>query len=436
MISKLQTLKKHQGFRKYFKNTSWLMADKLLRMGVGFFVSVLIIRYLGPEQYGAWNYAIALAFLFQILSTLGLDGIVVKELVKHPKIKNKILGSAFRLKLIGGLGAVVLASTGAYILRPNEIQIVWLTAIAASGFIFQSLNVVDFYFQAQVKSRYTVISAMTAFSIVTLVKIILLITQAPLIAFAWAALAEISLTSLFFLIAYGKNHLSVRDWNYSHAVAMSLLKQSYPLILSGLAVMLYMRMDQIMIGEMIGDREVGYYTAALRISEIWYFVPMLIVSSLFPAIVISKQKNESLYLSRIQKLYDLITWIGIFMAIAVTFLSNIIINVLFGEAFATSAIVLSIHIWAGIAVSMSFVHSKWLIAEGLQKYSLLYTGTAAAVNIVGNLMLIPTYGIIGAAIATLIAQVIPIFIQYFLVKARMNFYMMFKTFLLPLRILQ
>jgi O-antigen/teichoic acid export membrane protein len=192
-------------------------------------------------------------------------------------------------------------------------------------------------------------------------------------------------------------------------------------------------MDQVMIGEMIGDTEVGYYTAALRISSIWYFIPMMIANSLFPAIIATKKREEAQYMQRIEKLYALMGWMGITVAIVITLSAAWLINLLFGEGYVASANILTIHIWTGIAISMGFVHSKWLVIESFQKYLIIYTSIAAFINIVGNMILIPSYGASGAAVATLLAQFSPIFLQLFIHDVRRNFYLMLASFLFPIK---
>ncbi len=399
-----EKLESRHGLQAILANTGWLFADKILRMGVGLFVGVWIARYLGPEQFGLWNFAMAFAALFGAFATLGLDGIVVRELVKNPERQNELLGSAFALKLIGGAVTLLIALIAISLVRSGDALTLWLVGLSAAGFIFQSVNVIDFYFQAKVQSRYTVYAANGAFVLMTLVKIALLLTSAPLIAFAWAGLGEIALTAIFLLAAYRFNHHNMREWRYDGRVARELLKASWPLILSGLAIMIYMRIDQIMIGQMLGDKEVGLYSAAVRISEVWYFIPMAIVSSVFPAIIAAKQQNETLYLQRLQKLYDLMVMLALSVAIPLTFLSDWLIVALFGEAYLHAGSILAIHVWGGVFVFLGVASGKWFLTENLLRFAFYRTLLGVLLNIGGNYVLIPLYGIAGAAVATIISQ--------------------------------
>jgi len=407
-----------------FSNIGWLFADKVIRMGVGLFVGVWIARYLGPEQFGLWSFTTAFVGLFGVFATLGLDSIVVRELVKNPERQNAILGSAFVLKLIGALITLLLVTLAISFLRNGETLAFWLVAISAAGYIFQSINVIDFYFQAILKSKYTVYATNGAFLIVTFIKIILLLTEAPLIAFAWVGFVEIVLTSFFLLLAYQANNHNVRKWYFNGQVALELLKTSWPLILSGIAIMIYMRIDQIMIGEIIGDKAVGLFSAAVRISEVWYFIPIAIVNSVFPAIVKSKELSEDIYYSRLQKLFNFMAWLGIAVAVFTSFCAGFVVNLLFGAEYVDATNVLVIHIWTGIFVALGVSSLGWFNIENLQKIFLYKTVVGGVVNVGLNLILIPRFGINGAAFATVISQLLAsVIFNGFFRKTRRIFFM-------------
>ncbi len=316
MITKLKSLKNHQGFMKYFKNTSWLFGEKILRMIVGLFVGIWVARYLGPEQFGLFSYAQSFVGLFTAIATLGLDGIVIRELVKDESKRDVLLGTAFRLKLIGAFGVLLFLAV-AVNFTSNDHYTNILIFIIASATIFQSLNVIDMYFQSKVLSKYVVYANIISLFISTIIKIILLLNEAPLIAFAWVILFDSFVLAMGFLYFYLHNHLSFRVWKFEKSVAISLLKDSWPLILSGIVISIYMKIDQVMIKEMLDSEAVGQYAAAVRLSEAWYFIPMVIASSLFPAIINAKKQSEELYYARLQKLYDLMVWMAI--AIATTY---------------------------------------------------------------------------------------------------------------------
>jgi PST family polysaccharide transporter len=392
-------------------NSGWLFADKIIRMGVGLFVGVWIARYLGPEQFGLWNYALAFTGLFGAFATLGLDGIVVRDLVKNPERQNVLLGSAFALKLIGGVITLLLALVAISLLRGGETLTLWLVGLSSAGFIFQSVNVVDFYFQSKVQSKYTVYAANAAFLIMTLVKIALLVTAAPLIAFAWAGLAEVVFTAAFLLLAYSINHHNIHEWRYESSVAKSLLKDSWPLIFAGLAVSLYMRIDQVMLGEILGPSDVGLYSVAVRLSEVWYVIPTIIVSSVMPAVMNGRKQSIELYSQRLQQLFDHLVKLAYLVAITMSFLANPLIHYLYGDSYSQAGAILAVHIWSAVFVFLGVATTPWTLAEKTMKYSLYQTLIGAVLNILLNFYMIPYYGVVGAALATALSQCISVWIS-------------------------
>jgi len=403
-MQRLKELKSHQGFMKYFKNTSWLLGEKILRMIVGLFVGIWVARYLGPEQFGLFSYAQAFVGLFTAIAGLGLDSIIVRELVKDPTKQAVLLGTAFYLKLIGA-SLVLLALAGAVTLSHQDSLTTWLIFIIASATVFQSFNIIDFFFQAKVLSKYVVYVNIISLLISSFVKIGLILTNASLIAFAWVILFDSVILMLGF-VYYFQRHakLNIKKLNFSKATAINLLKDSWPLILSGLVISIYMKVDQIMIKEMLNAEAVGQYAAAVRLSEAWYFIPMVIASSLFPAIINAKKISAELYYARLQKLYDLMVWIAIAIALPMTFLSDWVVNLLYGEQYNQAGGVLMIHIWAGVFVFLGVAFSKYLTNENLTMKFFYRTFLGMLINVILNILLIPKYGINGAAIATLLGQ--------------------------------
>lgn len=410
MIDKIISLKHHQGFMKYFKNTSWLFFEKMLRMFVGLFVGIWVTRYLGPERFGLFSYAQSLVGLFAAIATLGLDGIVVRELVKDESRANDLIGTAFYLKLIGAI-LTLLVLVIATQFTSNDRYTNSLVFIIASATIFQSFNVVDMYFQSKVLSKYVVFSNIISLFISSIVKITLILINAPLVVFAWAILFDSIVLALGFIYFFLKYSISeIKKIKFNKTIAISLLKDSWPLILSGVVISIYMKIDQVMIQDMLGSEAVGQYAAATRLSEIWYFIPTILVSSLFPAIVNARKQSEELYYSRLQKLFDLVVWIAIVIALPMTFLSDMIVDILYGKQYSQAASVLMIHIWASIFVFLGVISGNWYINENLQLLAFLRAFYGMISNIFLNLLLITKYGIQGAAIATLISYMIVDFI--------------------------
>lgn len=389
--------------QKIVGNTGWLFADRILRMGVGLGVGVWVAKFLGPDQFGLFNYAVAFTAIFGAIASLGLDSIAVRELVRTPEQKNQILGTTFVLKLIGGL-LVWLLTIGVIILvRRNDGLTQTLVAIIAAGTIFQAGDTIDFWFQSQVQSKYTVAAKNIAFTLIACIKIMLIQMQAPLVAFAWAGLAEIVLGSIGLTISYQASGNRLLKWRFSILHATQLLRDGSPLILSSLMIMLYMRIDQVMLAEILGDKEVGFYSAAVRLAEVWYFIPTAIVSSTFPSIVEARQISETLFFERLQALYRLMASTAYGIAIPTTFLSGWIVQFLFGNAYTKAGPMLAILIWASLFVNLGVARSSFLTAMNWTRLHLLTVFLGSLLNIGLNILLIPATGGVGAAISTCIS---------------------------------
>lgn len=384
-------------------NTGWLFADKILRMGVGLFVGIWVARYLGPEQFGLFSYAGAFTALFSAIATLGLDGIVIRDIVRYPELKDEILGTTFILKLFGGIAAFVMTIVAIMLIRPNNHYIQWLVGVIALGTIFQAFDIIDIWFQAKVRCRFSVLAKNAAFIIVTIIKIFLLFFKAPLLAFAWVGTIEIIIAAGGLLLAYRTSGGFISTWKSSRKLGISLLNDSWPLIFSSIVIMIYMRIDQVMLGEMVGSSEVGVYSAAVRLAEAWYFIPMAVVSSTFPSVVAARQESEELFYSRLQKLYNIMALLAYLVAVPVTFLAVPIVKYLFGAAYIKAAPMLAILIWAGMFTNLGVARSSFLTAMNWTRIHFVTVFFGCLINVALNILLIPSYGGMGAVVASCVA---------------------------------
>jgi O-antigen/teichoic acid export membrane protein len=381
-------------------NTGWLLADRAVRMAGGVLVGVWVARYLGPTQFGLLSFAIAFVALFSALAGLGLDGIVIRDLVRDPANADEILGTAFVLRLLSGALTFLVVLAAIFLLRPGDTLTCWLVGITAGGMIFSAFDTIDLSFQANVQSRFSVYAKSSAFVLASAAKVGCILAKAPLVAFAAAGFAEIVIGSVGLLITYRASGRRVRSWKSEGHTAFRLLMDSWPLILSGFAIMVYMRIDQVMIGEMVGSTEVGVYSVAVQLVEAWYFLPMIVTSSVFPAIVEAREMGESAFYGRLQRLYNLMAFMAYAIALPVTFLAAWVVRLLYGTAYVKAGPMLAVLIWSILFTNLGVARSTFLTTMNWTRVHFLTVALGALINVALNFVLIPAYGGMGAVIAS------------------------------------
>lgn len=403
------------------------MGEKVLRLLIALSVGVWVTRYLGPEQFGMLSYAQSFVGIFGALSSLGLNDIIIRELVKDQDHKNVILGSSFGLQTLGSTVIMIILIINIY-LNDNEPLTNKIIIILGLLTFINSFNVIASYFHSQVKSKFYAIAGLVGVFISALLKVYLILGHYSLIYFVYVLAFDVIFLVSGLIWFYTKSGQSLLAWRFSWSVAKSLLKDAWPLILSGIIVSIYMKIDQVMIKEYLGNGEVGQYSAAVRLSEAWYFIPTIICSSLFPAIINAKLKDDKLYMDRLQRLYNLMVVLGAVIIVPVLTLSDWMIHLLYGEAFQRSAGVLNIHILGSVFVFLGVANQKWFISENFQAYNIICLGFGMLVNIILNIIMIPRLGIMGAAYATLISQfVASVLAPVFFKKTRNSFFMMLRA---------
>lgn len=414
--------------KKVLGNTGWLISDKIIRMAVGLFVAAWVARYLGPDQYGLLNFSLALVALVGVLSNLGLQELIIRNIVKDPGKRDDLLGTAFVLKAVGGVLVFFVSILIAFLIRPDDPLSNTLVIIIAAGSIFQSFDVIEYYFKSQVKAKYSVIAKSISFFVINVLKVVLIIFEAPLIAFAIAVTADILLGSASLIAAYRLSDKFIRKWKINLALAKEYLAEGYLLAISTIATFIYMRIDQIMIGQMTGDKELGLYSAAVKLSEVLYVIPLALIQSAAPVLVKTFNENIKKYNYRLQKLFNLLTLIGLVIAVPTIFLSGWIVEIVFGGAYSNSSGIFAIHIWSIMLVGWGLLKNHILVFEKIVYITMIASVCGAATNVITNYFLIPLYKGEGAAIATLLSQLISSsIILIFFKKSRKLFVMEFKS---------
>ncbi|MFT4305090.1 MAG: flippase [Candidatus Woesearchaeota archaeon] len=371
----------------------------------------------------------AFTALFFFFFSFGLDNVLKRELVNNSKKSNIFLGTVFRLRFFLSLVVGFFIVFFVIIIRPQEPIILFMTMFFVLGNILDSFSGISKYFASRIESEKVVKSSSIALILSNILKIFFILFNFSVIWFAISSFINGFIRNIFQIIYYLRNGESLNNWRFDFKLAKKLLSKSWPLMFSAVFAILYLRIDQIMIGLMLGDYELGIYSVAVKISEIGFFLPSIIAGSLFPAILASRKKSKKLYFHRLQKMFDVFTWVPLVVIIPVFLFSNFIIVFLYGVEFASAGIVLAILIWALLAIFIRAGVDNYIVFEELYKIKLYYSLMGAIVNIVANIMLIPIYGIVGAAIATIISYFFVAYISnLFFKETRKIFWMQIKAF--------
>lgn len=392
-----------QNLRKALNNISWLFLGKILQIILGFFVAIWIARYFGPEQLGLFNYALAFTGLFGAIATLGLKDIVVRDITHNPDDAKDTLVSAAALMLIGGFIAYFFIIITITYMRPEDKIIRTMVAIMGSRVLFTASNTVVFWFESQLQSKYIVSVESFSFLLFAIIKVFLILQNAPLIAFVWLILIEAFLIAflLFCLIAI-KDSFFTR-LSVSFKFTKKLLKDSWPNIFAGIAVTIYFKVDQIMLGNMIGNESVGIYSVAARISEFWYFILIAITSSVFPRLVELFKLSKKTFDLQLLRLLKLINFLTLFIGLFIYLFSEPFIQIFFGTQYLDAAEPLKVLGWGGFFVGIGLVRTKYLTLMNLLNYKLCFLIFGAFLNVLLNIYLIPIHQELGAAWATFIS---------------------------------
>jgi O-antigen/teichoic acid export membrane protein len=399
---KLRWILSHEGFRRYFANTGWMFFGQMFSLLISFFIGAWIARYLGPQNFGILSFSMSFAGLFLFIASFGIDGILTRELVKLPERQNELLGTSLGLKVIGGSIAFIFALIASFLIEQSSL-IRLLIVLFSLTFILQSFSVITIFFQANVWAKKVIQVQLVTMGISSVLKITAILLHLGVIWIMFVYVLDALWLSAGLIYAYRKNGFKLSEWKIDWTLARSILKDSWPLMLSGAAISIYMKIDQVMIGNILGERQVGLYAAAVKISEIWYFIPVIICASLFPAIVNAKQHDAEQYKKRLKNLYWLMFYLATALAIPISLLAKPLVRIIFGHGYLPSAGALQIHIWAGIGVFLGVALSQYLVSENLNIINLAITLAGAILNIILNLFFIRYWGINGAAFATLIS---------------------------------
>lgn len=408
-------------------NSLWVICEKILALIFTVIITALIARYLGVEQYGIVNYVISVVMLFTTFSTLGMEKITIKDIVDKKYDEGDVLGTSILIRLIGGIILIFLAQITLIILNGLNLQYQILGIILGSSMIFKAFETIEYYFQAKMELKYISLIRFSATIMVSLLRILVIVFDWGIVGFIASYTFETMLIGLLLYILYKKN--SKIKWHLNKEYAKSVFSRCWYMAISGLMSTIYMRIDQIMLGSMLVEKtENGIYAAAVRIAEMWYFVPTAVITAFQPTIIEKRKISEKEYYNAIQKLYDIVALIGVAFGIGISLFGWIAVDILYGKEYSEASNILTVNVWAGLFATLGSARSIWLINENLQKYTLIYTFAGSVLNILLNYILIPKLGAMGAAIATLITQFAAnIIVLMFIKETRISSKMMLKA---------
>lgn len=420
-------------FQQAARNFGWLVAERAGKFVLGVLVGLVVARHLGPERLGSLSYCLALVTLIGFVPSLGLDAIIKRDLLKSPEQTSDLMASGFLLRLAGGAlayaGVLVAAGVGWGFAGPEQ----WLFQILGLILFQPALFLPELWLQAQLHAKLTTLVQLAALVVSSLLRVWLVLTDAPLAAFAWVIIVELVLCGGGYLLGARRRGLHFPLSAARRATLSRLLAEAWPLMFANLAVFVYMRIDEVMLRHLAGSAAVGIYAAAVKLSELWYFLPMALASSVLPALLRARERDAAVYAERQQQYYDLSAATAYLLSVPIALTAPWIVRLAYGGAFAGAGPILAVHIWASVFVFLGVARGQWLVNEGLQKFYLAATVVGAVANVLLNLVLIPRWGGLGAAYATVISYALAGWLaSYFHPVARVTAVAQTRALLVPL----
>lgn len=418
------------GFARYMRNTLWFFLERFGTMLIGVIVGIAVARYLEPYNYGVIQYGFTLYAIAVNFGTLGLDDLIIRDALKYPEKEGEIFGTAFLARLT----ACIVSFVGcfAFAFFTTEPHTLFPVVLITAAVLFQPLGILSLYFQMKVKGRLRATAIMAGYSFAAAAKIVLILIKAPLIYFAAAMAADTIVAMILFLVLYLREN-NFKGWKFDGEIAAYFLKTGWPLLFIMIFGTIYTKIDLLLVKNMIGNDALGVYSAAVRLTEVWYYIPVALSLSLFPAIV--NAKNEAgikEYESRVEKILRLLAFGSVCLGIFVSFTSGHIINILYKSDYVQAGPVLAVFIWCLLFVSFNTVTLKWLMMENEILLGLYRSVAGVAINLMLNYYFIKYYGIKGAAVGTLLSYAFfAYFIDLFSKKTRELFIVKTKSLFFP-----
>ena len=408
----------------YSKNAIMLLSDNIIKLALNFVLSIFIARYFGPERFGQVNYVLAFIGILQVFVLFGFEGIVLKDIGLGLYPESRILGTVIKTRL---LLAVIVFSIGLVIFYFYfDKSLLFIYFILGVQLFICSLHILKEWYQIKSLNKYTVIASQISFIIIFLLKITLILLSKDIIWYAYILTLGSLIEALLLLIFFKRQTKRVNIEKFNIPYVKHLFKASLPLLFQNFAIIIYMKIDQLMIGKMLSVYDLGLYSISVSISGIVYFIPMAVSNAVYPKIAQAKKDGKD-YEALLVKLGSVNIFICVLFAIVCTLFAPFIISNLYGEAYSVAGSVIQIHSWAGVFVAIGVSHGSFIIFNNMQKYSLIGTVFSAIINIIGNFICIPIWGINGAAFTVILSQFFAAYLFYCCIQDKRTFVLRTKS---------
>ena len=411
---------------KVAKNAIWIIACKLVQAVLNLVVTMISARYLGPAGYGIINYAASLVAFAVPIMQLGLNSIIVMEIVNNPETEGEALGTSMLLCFLSSFLSIAGVVAFTLIANRTETETIKICFVYSLLLVFQSIEILQYWFQAKLLSKYTSIFMLIAYTIVSAYKIVLLITNQSIYWFALSQALDFLIIDICLVVTYkikGEYKLSV-----SLKRARLLLSKGHYYIIPGLMITIFAQTDRVMIKLMIGDEATGYYSAAVTCAGMLSFVFTAIIDSFRPVIFESKKKSTNDFEKNVKHLYTIVIYLSLVFSLAVTIFARVIVMILYGKDYMPAITALRIVVWYTTFSYLGSVRNIWILAENQQKFLWIINLMGAILNVILNFVLIPIIRINGAALASLITQIFTnVIVGYIIKPIRRNNYLMIKS---------
>ncbi len=399
---------------KVIKNASWIIACKIVQSIIAFVISTISARYLGPSNYGLINYAISVVAFAVPIAQLGLRNILVEEVVSHPEREGKTLGTAIGLSVVSGIVCLAGCLSFVILADSNEQDTIIVCSLYGISLIFQMTEMIQYWYQAKLLSKYTSVASLFAYIVVAGYKVFLLVTQKSVYWFAVSYAFDYALISLILFILYKK--LGTQKLSFSFKLGKELFARSRYYIVSNMMITIFSQTDRVMIKMILGNSETGFYSTACTCAGLSAFIFVAVIDSMRPMIFESKKINQAKFERNVSVLYSLIIYMALCQSVFLTVFAKQIILLLYGSDYSEAIPLLQIVTWYSAFSYMGSVRNIWILAEEKQSCLWIINLSGAVLNVAGNAALIPIWGAAGAAIASVITQFFTNFVLCLIMK--------------------